>query len=150
MVTTYGMSDSLGPLALGAARVGRLSSALRASRGTYSERVAEAIDAEVRVLIDAGMRPGGADLVAAIATCSMRWRPHLLDDETVEGDELEADLPGGWHAANGVVTPLPRYRQRPGAPSLAADCRGSPPGLASTTLPRRRTTRQLNGSAAGD
>src|SRR5205085_5365569 len=48
MVTTYGMSDALGPLAL--------CQTDGSGERVHSERVAEAIDEEVRLLIDAGMR----------------------------------------------------------------------------------------------
>src|ERR1700716_3867114 len=54
MVTTYGMSESLGPLAL-------MQPEAQGEPRAYSERFAEAIDIEVRALIDAGM--GQAELI---------------------------------------------------------------------------------------
>jgi hypothetical protein len=81
--------------------------------------VAEAIDEEVRILIDAGMRQAEEiltrhrDVLDALAA-------RLLEDETVEGDELEQIFNGGsaGDEADSVVRPLPRYRSRPGSASL--------------------------------
>src|SRR5260370_26696298 len=87
MVTNYGMSDSLGPLALGQREP-------QGDARPYSDRVAEAIDAEVRALIDPGMRQAGElllqhrDVLDALAL-------RLLEDETIEGEELE----GLFHGA---------------------------------------------------
>lgn len=111
MVTTYGMSESLGPLAL-------CQSEANGER-TYSERVAEAIDEEVRILIDAGMRQAEEILTRhreVLDTLAAR----LLEDETVEGDDLEQIFNSGSTGAeaDSVVRPLPRYRYRPGSASL--------------------------------
>src|SRR5712691_11515477 len=123
MVTTYGMSESLGPLAL--------LQPENEGRG-YSERFAEAIDVEIRALIDAGM--GQAELILSrhrdvLDALSAR----LLEDETIEGDELEAVFQSDGQSG-GVVTPLPRYRHRPSAPNLLPLPRVAS-RLASTTYP---------------
>jgi cell division protease FtsH len=116
MVTTYGMSDALGPLALGQRESGGYVGASGEPR-TYSERVAEAIDEEVRALIDAGMRQAEEiltrhrDVLDALAA-------QLLEDETIEGDELEQIFTGGSTEAERVIRPLPRYRQRMGSANL--------------------------------
>jgi cell division protease FtsH len=132
MVTSYGMSESLGPLALGQ----RESTGYIGSPGEgrmYSERVAEAIDAEVRGLIDAGMGQAEQillrhrDVLDALAA-------RLLDEETIEGEQLEEIFQGVREPSDGVVTPLQRYRHRPGAPNLRPLPRVAS-GLASTTLP---------------
>ena len=112
MVTTYGMSESLGPLALGQAESGGFLGASGETRA-YSERVAEAIDAEVSALLDAGMRQAESILVrhqAVLDTLAAR----LLDDETIEGDDLEQIFQGSGDTDR-VVTPL---RRGPGAPKL--------------------------------
>jgi cell division protease FtsH len=122
MVTAYGMSDVVGPLALA-----------QTESGGYSERVAEAIDAEVRLLIDAAAAQAEhilsrhGDVLDALAA-------RLLESETVEGEELELIFQGGAEVVDGVVTPLPTYRHRPGAPGVLALPRTAS-GLASTTLP---------------
>jgi hypothetical protein len=58
----------------------------------------------------------------------------LLDEETIEGEQLEEIFQGVREPSEGVVTPLPRYRHRPGAPNLRPLPRVAS-GLASTTLP---------------
>ena len=127
MVTRYGMSENLGPLALG------MRESAQGETRTYSERVAEAIDAEVRTLIEAGM--------AQAETILLRHRgvldelaARLLEVETVEGDELEAIFASGY-VGEGVVTPLPRYRHRANSQSSASSLPRLAAGLASTTLP---------------
>jgi cell division protease FtsH len=127
MVTAYGMSENLGPLALGTRDSGQ------GETRTYSERVAEAIDAEVRALITAAMAQAEAILLRHRDVLD-RLAARLLDVETVEGEELEAVFTGASGDGEGVVTPLPRYRHRASGqnimplPRLAA-------GLASTMLP---------------
>jgi ATP-dependent Zn protease len=113
----YGMSDSLGPQALGQRDTGGYVGAAGESR-IYSERVAEAIDAEVRALIDAGMRQAEEilsrhrDVLEALAL-------RLVEDETIEGDELEQIFSGADATSDGVVRPLPRYRYRARPADLA-------------------------------
>jgi cell division protease FtsH len=133
MVTTYGMSESLGPLAFGQRESPGYLGAQGESRN-YSERVAEAIDAEVHTLIDAAMHQAEQilvrhrDVLDALAA-------RLLDTETVEGEELEAIFQQGPAApAEGAVTPLPGHRHRPGLPALMSVPRVAS-GLASTALP---------------
>jgi cell division protease FtsH len=123
MVTTYGMSESLGPLALPhSENEGR----------PYSERFAEAIDVEIRALIDAGM--GQAELILSRHRDVLdALAARLLDDETIEGEDLEAIFQGDG-VSGGVVTPLPRYRHRPSAPNLLPLPRVAS-RLASTTYP---------------
>jgi cell division protease FtsH len=132
MVTTYGMSDSLGPLALGQ-RDG--SGSRSAEARTYSDALAEAIDAEVRALIDAGMRQAEqilslhADVLDALAE-------RLLEDETIEGDELELIFHSGG-VSEGTVMSLPRHRHRPATPPILTPLPRLVAGLASTTLSER-------------
>jgi cell division protease FtsH len=128
MVTTYGMSDALGPLALGQRESGGYLGAQGEARA-YSERVAEAIDAEVRALIDAGMRQAEEILTRhrdILDTLAAR----LLEEETIEGDDLEQIFNGGVETGV-VLRPLPRYRQRPGSANLVPLPRLAE-GLAST------------------
>ena len=127
MVTTYGMSDILGPQALGTRESGQ------GETRVYSERVAEAIDAEVRALIEAGMAQAEQILLRHRDVLD-QLAARLLEVETIEGDDLEKIFQGGAEAADGVITPLPRYRHRAAAPN------GQPlprlaSGLASSTLP---------------
>jgi cell division protease FtsH len=115
MVTTYGMSEKLGPLALGQADSGGFLGASGETRA-YSERVAEAIDAEVSALLDAGMRQAESILVRHQAVLDA-LAARLLEDETIEGDDLEQIFQGAG-SSEGVVTPLPHFRRGTGAPKL--------------------------------
>jgi hypothetical protein len=56
----------------------------------------------------------------------------LIEDETIEGEELERVFQGDA-GSDGTITPLPRYRHRPGTRSLVALPKLAS-GLASTTL----------------
>jgi cell division protease FtsH len=141
MVTMYGMSDSLGPQTLGQRESATFLHPQAGGSGearNYSEKVAEAIDAEVHVLIDAAMRQAELillrqrDVLDALAA-------RLLDAETIEGDELEAIFQvSGAASSEGAVTPLPGYRHRPGLPALLPVPRVAA-GLARTTLPEATT-----------
>src|SRR5579864_1448535 len=116
MVTSYGMSDSLGPQALGARDSGGYIGATGEGR-PYSERVAEAIDAEIHALIDAGMRQA-EEILIRYRDVHDALAARLLEDETIEGDDLEEIFKGAFADADAVVRPLPRYRQRPGSANL--------------------------------
>ena len=141
MVTTYGMSDVVGPLALTAGESGT----------TYSERVAEAIDAEVRTLIDAAAQQAEQilmrqrDVLDALAA-------RLLDVETIEGDELEEIFQGG---ADDVEDPAwsRRSRRIATARRVAGVCwRCHGPQAVSPARPCRTkpTESDLDGSSARD
>ncbi|MDQ3809538.1 MAG: ATP-dependent zinc metalloprotease FtsH [Chloroflexota bacterium] len=123
MVTTYGMSDVVGPLALAQRESGE--------GRAYSERVADAIDAEVRALIDDAAGQAETILVRHRAVLDA-LAARLLDSETVEGDELEQVFRGS-DGGEAVVKPLPTHRHRPSSPGLLGLPRAAG-GLASTTL----------------
>jgi cell division protease FtsH len=80
MVTEYGMSERVGTLALGR-KEEQLSRA-------YSERTAEAIDEEVRRLIDEGYAQA-ASIITEHRDVLDRLAAALLEYETLEGDSLE-------------------------------------------------------------
>ena len=113
MVTTYGMSESLGPLALGQAESGGFLGAPGETRA-YSERVAETIDAEVSALLVAGMQQA-EQILSRHRSVLDALAARLLDDETIEGDDLEQIFQGA-RPADGIVTPLPRRGQAPAPP----------------------------------
>jgi Peptidase family M41 len=150
MVTTYGMSDSLGPLALGQRESGGYLGAQGEARA-YSERVAEAIDAEVRALIDVGMRQA-EEILTQHQPVLDALAARLIEDETIEGDDLEQIFLGGA-SADGIIRPLRRYRQRPGSanlvplPSLAGGwattVRDGPEGARSLSLSRLKFWRGI-------
>ncbi len=90
MVTKYGMSDKMGPIALEGAG-GRVLFGRGVSEGEYSETVATEIDAEVRkIMTEAHNRAQDAvtknrKLLDAIAN-------RLIEVETIERDEFEKIL----------------------------------------------------------
>jgi cell division protease FtsH len=89
MVTTYGMSDKLGPLTFGdrdeLVFLGREISEQR----NYSDEVAEEIDAEVRRLIDEANKRARAILISYREKLDALAR-RLIEVETIERSEFEA------------------------------------------------------------
>ncbi len=96
MVTKYGMSDNMGPVAL-EGEGGRVLFGRGVGDGEYSETVASQIDAEVKAIMTEGMNRAETTikthkkLLDAIAT-------RLIETETIEREEFEQIL-----IANGVV-----------------------------------------------
>ena len=88
MVTTYGMSDKLGPLTLGKKEemifLGREISEQR----NYGERVADIIDQEVNVIVF-GSYDEAKRIINENRPVLERLAQHLITEETVEGDALQ-------------------------------------------------------------
>ena len=88
MVTTYGMSDKLGPLTLGKKEemifLGREISEQR----NYGERVADIIDQEVNVIVF-GSYDEAKRIINENRPVLERLAKHLITEETVEGDALQ-------------------------------------------------------------
>ena len=88
MVTTYGMSDKLGPLTLGKKEemifLGREISEQR----NYGERVADIIDEEVNVIVF-GSYDEAKRIINENRPVLERLAQHLISEETVEGDALQ-------------------------------------------------------------
>ncbi len=96
MVTKYGMSDTLGPVALegegGAVLFGR-----GVAEKEYSEKVASVIDAEVsKIIIDAEKR--GEEILKSHRKALDSIAKKLIEVETIERDEFEKLL-----IANGIT-----------------------------------------------
>ena len=132
MVTQYGMSEALGPLAFGKKEemifLGREISEQR----NYSDEVAAKIDAEVRAIIDQAYARARAALTEHRAVLD-RLADLLVEKETIEAAEFEAlwdgvlpprDLGGPKPAdvttedevpapADGDAKPTPRRRRGP-------------------------------------
>jgi cell division protease FtsH len=93
MVCEYGMSEKLGPLALGHKEELVFLGREIGEQKNYSEKVAESIDEEIRRLIEQGYQRAEAilnehlDKLHAIAET-------LIQHETVEGDQLERIFQG--------------------------------------------------------
>ncbi len=88
MVTEYGMSKRLGPIALGHKEELIFLGREIAEQKNYSEKVAEAIDEEIRNLIQTAYDRARAILIEH-RTVLDRLAERLIKEETLEGEELE-------------------------------------------------------------
>jgi cell division protease FtsH len=132
MVTTYGMSANLGPVALVDRDSGGYLGAGSETR-QYSERVAEAVDAEVRALIETGLVRAEQILTEHRAELEA-LADLLMEQETVEGEDLERVLAGVSVSAEGTSAPRPlRAVAEPARPVFARLPRLAA-GLASLSL----------------
>jgi cell division protease FtsH len=92
MVGTYGMSDTLGPLAYDKQGGGRFLGGGNNPRRVVSDATAQAIDREVRALVDRGHDTALA-ILEANRPLLEEIAEKILDKEVIEGDELR-DLLG--------------------------------------------------------
>jgi len=91
MVGTYGMSDTLGPLAYDKQGGGRFLGGANNPRRTVSDATAQAIDKEVRMLVDNAHDTALTILrqnMALLETIAQK----ILEKEVIEGDELKEML----------------------------------------------------------
>lgn len=91
MVGTYGMSDTLGPLAYDKQGGGRFLGGGNNPRRTVSDATAQAIDREVRSLVDNAHEQALAILrqnMALLETIAQK----ILEKEVIEGDDLKEML----------------------------------------------------------
>jgi cell division protease FtsH len=91
MVCEYGMSERLGPQALGHKQELVFLGRAFGEQKNYSNKIAQAIDEEVRRLVQHGHRRAEAILRERIDTLH-RVADTLIQHETLEGDELERAL----------------------------------------------------------
>jgi cell division protease FtsH len=93
MVCEFGMSERLGPLALGHKEEMIFLGREIGEQKNYSEKVAESIDEEVRRLIDQGYARAEAILKEHMDKLH-KIAEFLIQNETVEGETLERILQG--------------------------------------------------------
>ncbi|KKD37432.1 MAG: ATP-dependent zinc metalloprotease FtsH [Limnoraphis robusta] len=91
MVTTYGMSQVLGPLAYGKGGKANFLGNESNSRRNMSEKTAEAIDLEVKEIVDAAHHLA-LDILKKNRALLDEIANQLLATEVVEGEELQAWL----------------------------------------------------------
>ncbi|MFY7806594.1 MAG: ATP-dependent zinc metalloprotease FtsH [Limnoraphis robusta] len=91
MVTTYGMSQVLGPLAYGKGGKASFLGNESNSRRNMSEKTAEAIDLEVKEIVDAAHQLA-LDILKKNRALLDEIANQLLATEVVEGEELQAWL----------------------------------------------------------
>jgi cell division protease FtsH len=118
MVCEYGMSDKLGPLALGHKEELVFLGREIGEQKNYSEKVAESIDEEIRRLIEQGYQRAESILQEHMDKLH-RIAEELIQHETVEGEQLErifqglppeppqAAAPPATAAAPPTTTPAP-------------------------------------------
>jgi cell division protease FtsH len=88
MITRYGMSDRLGPVALGRQQGNVFLGRDIMSERDFSEETASTIDAEVRILVDAAYKRAKQVLVENRHVLN-QLADVLIDKETVDADELQ-------------------------------------------------------------
>jgi len=91
MVMTLGMSDRLGPVALGKRSGSLFLGRSFSDRALHSRKTTEAIDDEVRALVEAG-QTRARDILERESVQLTRLAEALLEKETLSGDELEQVL----------------------------------------------------------
>ncbi len=96
MVTRYGMSEKIGPMAIDAAR-GRAMFGSGVEGGEQSEEVAAAVDAEVKAIIG-GAYKTAEDVMTKHRKVLDAIAKYLVEVETIERDDFEKIL-----IANGIV-----------------------------------------------
>jgi len=119
MVTEYGMSDLLGPLKLGQPQGEVFLGRDLGHQANYSDEVAARIDAEIRLIIDAGHKEARAILTTHRATLD-RLAAALIEKETLDTPDLM-----------GILGDLPPWPSR-----AVANGNGARPGAT-----RRRSSR---------
>ncbi|MCL5263651.1 MAG: ATP-dependent zinc metalloprotease FtsH [Chloroflexi bacterium] len=93
MVTEYGMSKRLGPLALGHKEELIFLGREIGEQKNYSEKIAEQIDEEIRSFIDNAYNIA-KDILTRNRAILDRLAERLIRDETLEGEALERILSG--------------------------------------------------------
>ncbi|MBX6364454.1 MAG: ATP-dependent zinc metalloprotease FtsH [Gemmatimonadetes bacterium] len=147
MVTQFGMSEAIGPMAVGDSEQEVFLGRELVQRREISERVAEQVDAEVKRLIDESYRQA-IDILKANADLLHALAEALLERETLDREEVYL------LAAGGKLPPQPRPRAAvaPAAPASPAPVPGgslpggATPGGSPLPAPARSST---PASAAG-
>jgi cell division protease FtsH len=136
MIKEYGMSDRLGPVALGHKEEMIFLGRDIGEQKNYSEKIAEAIDEEIRRLIDQAYVEATRILEEKRETLD-RLAAVLVRDETIEGDRLEMVFMG----------------EDPGAPPNSSDAPTAPAEPQSTEsslpAPQQPKPRLIPGTATG-
>jgi cell division protease FtsH len=109
MVTEFGMSERLGPLAFGKRDELVFLGREIGEQRNYSDDVAKQIDEEVRAIIDKAYSRA-MDVLTTNKDRLVQLAERLVAQETIEHDEFEAmfaDLPDARRGGGNPVTPVP-------------------------------------------
>jgi len=135
MVTEFGMSEKMGPLAFGKRDEMVFLGRDIGEQRNYSDDVARQIDEEVRAIIDKAYARA-TDVLTTHKDRLIQLAERLVAQETIDHDEFEqmfADLPDARRdGGGGTITPLP---QPPAAPR-AVEAAGGLPGPITTPAPQ--------------
>ena len=141
MVKEYGMSERLGTVALGHKEEMVFLGREIGEQKNYSEKIAEAIDEEIRRLIDEGYALA-VKIITEHRDVLDRFAKALIQFETLDGDNLERVFRGEPPIEGGTPAETPQpapVRQR--RPARAPDAPARP-----ATVPGRRKLAELAGS----
>ena len=131
MVTQFGMSEVVGPIAIGDREAEIFLGREVVQRREISERTAELVDQEVkRILSDAFER--ARTILKTERARLDRLAAALLERETLDGDEVDLVLAGKASAADDDPTEPPERPRHPSGPQRgrstpARGVLGSPP-----------------------
>jgi cell division protease FtsH len=103
MVTQWGMSEKLGPLAFGSREEAIFLGREIAQHQEYSEKTAVLIDEEVRRIVSAG-RDVATRLITEHRQTLERLAQSLLERESLAADEIETIMQGGTLPSRPLVT----------------------------------------------
>ncbi|HET7678392.1 MAG TPA: ATP-dependent zinc metalloprotease FtsH [Candidatus Limnocylindrales bacterium] len=126
MVTEFGMSEKLGPLAFGKRDELVFLGREIGEQRNYSDEVARQIDEEVRAIIDR-CYARAMDVLTRYKDRLQQLADRLVAEETIEQDEFErmfADLPDPRKERSSTPTPLEDHRPTPSEPQ--ADAKTAP------------------------
>ncbi|NCN52658.1 ATP-dependent zinc metalloprotease FtsH [Candidatus Parcubacteria bacterium] len=119
MVTKYGMSEKLGPVALEGSRGSLIGGGHGDDRG-YSPEVARAIDEEVSLLIENGKQTA-RDILTKYRSALDAIAKKLVEVETLEREEYEAILKQEGVPINDVYRDMRLEEERIGDPTKAIE-----------------------------
>ena len=109
MVTEFGMSEKLGPLAFGKRDELVFLGREIGEQRNYSDDVAKQIDEEVRAIVDRAYARA-MDVLTRYKDRLVQLAEKLVQEETVESEAFEsmfADIPDPRKDAGGNPTPIP-------------------------------------------
>jgi cell division protease FtsH len=131
MVTQFGMSDVLGPIAVGDREQQIFLGREIAQRREVSEKTAEVVDAEIKHVLDEALRRARQILEAELPLLH-KMAQALLERETLDREEVELlmrgqDLPPKVSLAALPAAPAPRAADRAAPGAERGPVLGTPP-----------------------
>jgi cell division protease FtsH len=132
MVTKYGMSSTLGPIALEGTGGRMIGGGMSVDRG-YSDEIAKQIDTEVREIIETG-KARAREILLKNRKALDAVAKRLLEVETLEREEYEAILTREGVKINDIFKEMREKEERLGDPTKALELTPETDTLAGKTL----------------